>query len=399
MAPRLRSASALHNVLPEEALRVIMLALPVDARARAACVCRWWRAFLSDVTLWLQLDLTPAGGVVAARVTENLVRGAAARAGGRMRTLSFNGVGPLGLSPLLVAVIVSDGAQLQEVHTDAYLFVLELEAVFAAAPRLQVLNAGLRGPCTALLRFLRNDPPYGPLRVGDLDVGLVGEEVADDVHALAAAVRAHESLKRLSLRHVSFARGLNALVDAAAERRISRLSIDHNCSFNAEFVPALARLLRRGSLTYLDVSCNGFPHAQEESVPVLCAALRACRILAHLEVCLRPPGGASHGTVTGLLDAVAYLPALTELDLRFSRVQDPAAFGHCLGALLSANLLSLRTLRVDACQLGDEGLAPLLDGLAANTHLRLLDCLGNYPSETFERDRLEPALAALVARA
>jgi hypothetical protein len=36
MAPRLRSASALHNVLPEEALRVIMLALPLEARARAA---------------------------------------------------------------------------------------------------------------------------------------------------------------------------------------------------------------------------------------------------------------------------------------------------------------------------------------------------------------------------
>ena len=83
MAPRLRSASALHNVLPEEALRVVMLALPVDARARAACVCRSWRAFLSDVSLWLVLDLTPAGGVTARRVTENLVRGAMARAAGQ----------------------------------------------------------------------------------------------------------------------------------------------------------------------------------------------------------------------------------------------------------------------------------------------------------------------------
>jgi hypothetical protein len=54
---------------------------------------------------------------------------------------------------------------------------------------------------------------------------------------------------------------------------------------------------------------------------------------------------------------------------------------------------------VSDCQLGDRDLAPLLDGLAANTHLRELECEDNDPSEEFERDRLEPALAALAARA
>jgi Ran GTPase-activating protein (RanGAP) involved in mRNA processing and transport len=44
MAPRLRSAVVRFDALPEEALRIIMLALPVDARARAACVRRSWRA-------------------------------------------------------------------------------------------------------------------------------------------------------------------------------------------------------------------------------------------------------------------------------------------------------------------------------------------------------------------
>jgi hypothetical protein len=38
--------------LPKPVLRVFMLALPVDARARAACVCRSWRAFLADPSLW-----------------------------------------------------------------------------------------------------------------------------------------------------------------------------------------------------------------------------------------------------------------------------------------------------------------------------------------------------------
>ena len=92
MAPRLRSAVLRFGALPEPAWRVIMLALPVDDRARAACVCRAWRAFLADVSLWQVLDVSRAGGVLAERVTENLVRGAAARAGGRLRELSFSRV-------------------------------------------------------------------------------------------------------------------------------------------------------------------------------------------------------------------------------------------------------------------------------------------------------------------
>jgi hypothetical protein len=73
--------------------------------------------------------------------------------------------------------------------------------------------------------------------------------------------------------------------------------------------------------------------------------------------------------------------------------------GQALGALLAANMPSLRTLMVDCCNLGDEGLEQLLVGLAANTHLRVLSCDGNNPSEAFERDRLIPALDALAARA
>jgi hypothetical protein len=75
-------------------LRVIMMALPVDARARASCVCRSWRAFLADTSLWQVLDLTPAGGVAAARVTENLVRGAVARAGGQRACPRYGYCGP-----------------------------------------------------------------------------------------------------------------------------------------------------------------------------------------------------------------------------------------------------------------------------------------------------------------
>ena len=166
----------------------------------------------------------------------------------------------------------------------------------------------------------------------------------------------------------------------------------------AETVPALARLLQRGSLTKLEIRFAGFPPAQETSMPVLCAGLRSCRTLTELTLRLDPVEGATGRTVTELLDAVATLPALTVLDLSGSEVLDTAAFGHALGALLRADLPNLRTLVVDDCQLGDGGMALLLDGLAANTHLCELYCCDNDVSVELT-DQMMPALAALRARA
>ena len=398
MAPRLRSAVVRFDALPEPVLRVLMLSLPVDARARAACVCRAWRAFLADVSLWHVLDLTPAGGVVAERVTENLVRGAVARAAGRLSVISLNNAPNREVRELLVAVIVSDGAELQQVNTDALLSVKQLDAVFAAAPRLQALNARVSDSCVAVIPVLRNDPPYGPMRVSRLDVSFGDGESHAVLLACAAAVAAHETLKSLNLEHVHSPHVLNVLVDAAAERRVSEFSVGRFCFSDAETVPAVTRLLQRGLLTKLDVSCGGFPHAQEASE--LWAAVRACQTLTHLELALNPPDGADRRFFTELLDAVASLSALCVLDLSYSNAKDAAAFGDALGELLAANLSSLRTLNVNGCYLGDEGLAPLLEGLEANTHLRKLNCLGdNDISYEFERDWLEPALAALAARA
>ena len=400
MAPRLRSASVLHNVLPEEALRVIMLALPVDARARAACVCRSWRAFLADSSLWLVLDLTPAGGVAAERVTENLVRAAVARAAGRLCVFSLNGLPDLDACALLVDVLDSDGAELQELNTNVRLTIEQLDAMLPLAPRLQVLNAFITGQCRELLPLLRNDPPYGPLRVSDLYVRCSRFDVADaDVLAFAAAMASHEPLVALAILEVHFARGLNAMVDAAAERRVSQLVISYFCSTDAESISALTRILQHGSLTMLEVWADDFPDANEAGALELWAAVRACRTLTHLRLRLNPPDGATPRTVTELLDAAASLPALSELNVSESWVQDTLAFGHALGALLRANLPNLRTLRVPRCALREEDYAPLLDGLAANTHLRRLQCYDGHVSEQFYYDRLGPALAALAARA
>ena len=398
MAPLLRSAVVRFDALPEPVLRILFLALPVDERARAACVCRGWRAFLADASLWQVLDLTPAGGVVAGRVTENLVRGAVARAAGSLRIFSFDCEAILNVHTV-IAVVESNGAALQQLTTDFVLNARAVDALFAAAPLLQVLNACVQDEATALLPLVRNDPPYGPLRLSKLVIWLPRTQVvaAADMLALTAAVAAQQSLKGLTLVNVRPARWLNTLVDAAAERRVSQLQISA-CVLDGETVPALARLLQRGSLIKLKVFCDAFPSAH---LPVLCAALRTSHALTLLKLRFNPQNGATSGAVAELLDAAAALPALSELDLDYSRLQDRAAAGRALGALLAANLPSLRILSVNGCQLGDEGMGPLLAGLVANTHLRELDWSrggGDDLSEAFVRDRLTPALAALAAR-
>jgi len=237
---RLRSFFVRFDAVPEEALRVILLALPVDARGRAACVCRSWRAFLSDPSLWQVLDLTPAGGVAAERLSGNLARGAVARAGGQLRVFSLNDLPlwrwewPQHYGTPLVALIESDGgAELQEVNTDSFLNVRDLKRVFAAAPRLQLLNADVSGECAELLPFLRNDPPYGALRVSDLKLeSCPGAAMAQDGKRAGLCARgAAPSAKGATACSAAAARGCGrgarraicaACCDAAQALRIAR---------------------------------------------------------------------------------------------------------------------------------------------------------------------------------
>jgi hypothetical protein len=249
------------------------------------------------------------------------VRGAVARAAGQLREFSLNWVPVVNVRELLVALVVSDGAALQLVSSNAWMTVADIAALLAAAPGLRVLNAErVKSSCTELLPVMRNDPPYGPLRVSKLEVTFGQVDTAADVLALAAAVPAHGSLKALNLVTVNSSRGLNALVDAAAERRVSRFKM-LGCVSDAETLPALARLMQRSSLTKLEIHCDFFPNEQDV-VPVLCAPLRSCHELTHLNLWLRPVHGAAHRAVTELLDAVASLPALSRLSLTGSRVQD-----------------------------------------------------------------------------
>jgi|LakMenEpi03Aug12_release.lakeMendotaPanAssembly.Ray.scaffolds.fasta_scaffold933487_1 hypothetical protein len=82
------------------------------------------------------------------------------------------------------------------------------------------------------------------------------------------------------------------------------------------------------------------------------------------------------------------MPLLRSLDLSGNEV--PVARRGAVGrALLAHNAApKLRILDVSRCGLGDEGLSPLLDGLATNTRLQSLRCSSNAASTAFENHRM-----------
>ena len=70
--------------LPLAVAQRIFLALPVDRRAQAACVCRSWRDALADPALWTRLDISAPSGVNMTLNRDALLLGAAACASGRL---------------------------------------------------------------------------------------------------------------------------------------------------------------------------------------------------------------------------------------------------------------------------------------------------------------------------
>ena len=207
------------DTLPPPLFRQILLALPVDARARCAAVRRSWRALLADTSLWQVLDLSLAGGLAPHRArSPALIQGAAACATGQLRALTCFEHGVMmyeaPVRGALFAVVAVNGATLRELNFDkGPLLTMYLRHLLAAAPRLQALNAYVNGlDAEQLLAVLRNEPPFAPLRV----CGLICKP-AGAGHAwlqVAAAAATHPELRELSVYH-------NARHDPAVPRRLS----------------------------------------------------------------------------------------------------------------------------------------------------------------------------------
>jgi hypothetical protein len=392
-----RATTAL-SPLPLSVVLHIFSLLPVDCRLRCCEVCRGWRHVLLERSLWTRLDLSATSGVRVPPpqlhdALDKLLRCAAARAGGGLRSLHVN---PDHVTPAaLLEVAAANAGALRELHAhdDEPFHGFTPEAAVAlcgAAPLLRIFATDLEGDRTAVQaarRALRNEAPFGPLRVRHLDATFHRVDEADVV-AVAADVAAHATLTGLALLHtrLNTVAALDAVVDAALARRVQTVHF-YYCFFSPASAPALARLLGSDALTSLANEGGGVVGAL--AARVLAAALRNNRTLTSLTL---DNAGVWHDPAAAaeLLDALMGHASLRVLDLGFNHVAaDQAAL---LGALIAANAPALTELNVTMCWLGDDGMRPLFEALQHNTHLRTLRCSGNGISDAFAADVLLPAV-------
>ncbi len=284
---------------------------------------------------------------------------------------------------------------------DSELPLPQLEALCLAAPLLRELHADAE--CDAgeeARRVLRCDAPLGPLRLRALRV-LVHDAGEPGVRALTADLAAHAppSLAALTLHdgNMSFPLDdcIDALVDMALARRLTAL-IFCDCDFTAQCVPAVCRLLRGSdALRTLDLDAYRSLVLDVPTGVQLAAALRANCTLTSLVI----GGGALWGdpvAAAALLGALTAHPSLHTLIMNASdaREADAAVVSALLGALVAADAPALRVLDVSNTYCGDTTLGPLVDALAANTHLQSLDVSQSDFSDAFMRRRLLPVVRA-----
>ncbi len=391
-----RASTALAPLPQSAALRILAL-LPVDARARCACVSRGWRSTVATESLWLRLDLSEAGGVPRDRVSSALLRGAAARARGHLQALD---VSQCSDGEAILAVVRANARSLQELRHcalarciwDTLRFDL-LEKVLRAAPQLRVCEVDVACDAAQARRLLRGAAPFARVQLHGISLKNCNTGTARE---LAGLLTRHEP----SVQVLAFVESpldteedtaMAAVVDLALAQRIPDVSFCC-CDLPSEAAPELARLLRGGALTSLRVLNGGVQLLEGRDDAELCAALRASRTLTALTVAdcdlWRSQGGPA------LLRAVTRHASLRHLSFSGShgRNESPTWAAAALGALVAANAPALQSLDVSCCWFYDAGLAPLVAALRRNTRLRTLKFDGM--SGAFAASHLLPAVRA-----
>jgi hypothetical protein len=409
--------------LPLPVTERVLMFLPVDARGRAACVCKAWRAALCGPMCWRNLDLTrleePLRTAVACqKFNHPVVRAAVARACGQLHSLDVSPsysvaradlveflTANAGLRELRLRWLLVDDVMGGNLHQPS------LQALMAAAPLLQTVKTTDTVSCKwqSAPAVLHAAPPLAQLSVCKLFVHF--QERGED--ALAGMARVGPFTAALAdgalqpaLTEVSFqctdvaAPGvMDAIVDAALARRLPELSF-----VGCAPPPAapLARLLRGASFTKL-ILCQ--THGVQPLFDAAGAALvaDALHVTTALTELTFMNSGLCHdaGAAQVLLGALVGHPSLRELALECERGLAPALRGAALAAILFADTPALQSLSVYcakgrneacACRLGDAGLMPLMAALRHNHHLRQLSIGTNNMSTRFARQQLLPAV-------
>jgi hypothetical protein len=309
----------------------------------------------------------------------------------------------------LLPVLTANAGSLRELHVsevDGDGVSSTVEAVVTAAPLLLVLKVE-EVTCRwhDAPRMLRVEPPFAPLQMcNSLDVTFNGADSRigglDRVGPFAAALSdttLQPELSRLRIVSADTAQPavMGALVDAAVARLLDELTFE-DCTPPA--AAPLARLLAKDWLSTFRIhgTFDRRPLFDAAGAALVADALRVNTTLTKLHLW----GARLCGDVLAaqlLLCALVLHPRLRELRISGDEpttTEDRFALGAALAALIAVDAPALQTLDCSHNALGDAGLAPIMDALPLNRHLRHLEVSRNGMSEAFARERLLPAVRA-----
>lgn len=193
---------------------------------------------------------------------------------------------------------------------------------------------------------------------------------------------------------------MDAMVDVALSQRLKSLTF---LACTPPAAPPLARLLTGGdlqSLSFMSVmTCMPAPVQvmrslfNEAGAKLVADALRSTTTITDV-VLMCASLTCDMGAAATFLGACAGHPSLKQIALTGESAADPAALGAMLASIVAADSPALCNLYLSRNQLGDVGLAPIVDALPRNRHLRQLVITRNGMSNDFARLRLLPALRA-----
>lgn len=178
--------------LPRDVVAKIFLALPVDARLRCIEMCRAWRAFLADASLWEHLNLS------IGFFSQNLLFAALLKAGAQLMTLDLTQRHVEDDERFENILRAARNLQKLRMASSSLCKVIEsVRARLRAHPRLQVFETGVSAVRDLLeaRRMLNCDSPYKPLRIRMLSVAVDSLENDAEKDAFLGEVQSHVSAK------------------------------------------------------------------------------------------------------------------------------------------------------------------------------------------------------------
>ena len=325
-----------------EALLVLLLTLPLDVRARVACVCRAWRAAAAHPLLWEELSFDGCRALVGNATLASLC----ARAGAALRTLSLeveacSRVTAAGVLAALrdggcTGLLRLNGPCTQNPAAEHLLTPETAQLLAAACPKLQRTACAVRCGNTDASAVLAALPGL---------VTLVCEKADDDddtdVTQLAECLRVNATLTSLDLSHMDMWQNIG---DVGATQLAECLRINATLTslklgsngIGDEGAAQLAECLRaNATLTSLNLSSNKI---DDKGATQLAKSLRVNATLTSLSLSENNIGAEG---ATQLAESLRVNATLTSLDLRYTYIGDEGAtrLAECLR--VNATLTSL----------------------------------------------------------